>query len=116
MRRIEGGRVQGATLWAGGAISGNRRRFRALRGAFTRSANQENANTDEDRTMTALQYLLSQAEHCRRVAEDTSDPFIAEEMQRLASDFERRARASGHARRDAPFPVVRPAEVQIAAQ
>jgi hypothetical protein len=41
--------------------------------------------------MTAQQYLLSQAEHCRRVAQDTSDSFVAEELQRLASDFECKA-------------------------
>jgi hypothetical protein len=43
--------------------------------------------------MTAQQYLLSQAEHCRRTAADTSDPFVAEELKRLAAEFERRARA-----------------------
>lgn len=42
--------------------------------------------------MTAQQYLLSQAEHCRRSAEDTADPFIADQLRRLAEDFERRAR------------------------
>ncbi len=41
--------------------------------------------------MTAQQYLLSQAEHCRRIAGDTSDPFIAEELLRLAETFEREA-------------------------
>jgi hypothetical protein len=41
--------------------------------------------------MTAQQYLLSQAEHCRRVAQGASDPFVVEELQRLASDFERKA-------------------------
>jgi hypothetical protein len=41
--------------------------------------------------MTAQQYLLSQAEHCRRVAQGTSDPFVAEELQRLADEFERKA-------------------------
>lgn len=42
--------------------------------------------------MTAQQYLLSQAEHCRRAADDAADPFVAEELRRLAADFERRAR------------------------
>lgn len=42
--------------------------------------------------MTAQQYLLSQAEHCRRTAADSSDPFVSEELKRLAAEFERRAR------------------------
>ena len=42
--------------------------------------------------MTAQQYLLSQAEHCRRTAADSSDPFVADELKRLAAEFERRAR------------------------
>jgi hypothetical protein len=42
--------------------------------------------------MTAQQYLLSQAEHCRRTAADSNDPFVAEELKRLAAEFERRAR------------------------
>jgi hypothetical protein len=41
--------------------------------------------------MTAQQYLLSQAEHCRRTAAETSDPFVAEELKRLAAEFERSA-------------------------
>lgn len=44
--------------------------------------------------MTAQQYLLNQAEHCRRTAADSSDPFVAEELRRLAAEFERRARFS----------------------
>jgi hypothetical protein len=42
--------------------------------------------------MTAQQYLLSQAEHCRRTAADSSDPFVSDELKRLAAEFERRAR------------------------
>jgi hypothetical protein len=42
--------------------------------------------------MTAQQYLQSQAEHCRRAADDAVDAFVAEELRRLAADFERRAR------------------------
>ena len=42
--------------------------------------------------MTAQQYLLSQAEHCRRSAEDNADPFLADELRRLADEFERKAR------------------------
>ena len=41
--------------------------------------------------MTAQQYLLSQAEHFRRVAADTNDTFVAEELKRLAAEFECRA-------------------------
>lgn len=41
--------------------------------------------------MTAQQYLLSQAEHCRRTASDTADPIVAEELLRLAETFERQA-------------------------
>lgn len=43
--------------------------------------------------MTATQYLQNQAEHCRRAADDAADPFVADELRRLAADFERRARA-----------------------
>jgi len=50
-----------------------------------------NKNTPETQTMTAQQYLLSQAEHCRRTAADTNDPFVADELKRLAAEFERRA-------------------------
>jgi hypothetical protein len=42
--------------------------------------------------MTAQQYLLSQAEHCRRAAADANDAFVAEELKRLAAEFERRAK------------------------
>lgn len=41
--------------------------------------------------MTAQQYLLSQAEHCRRTADETGDPFVAAELRRLAAEFERSA-------------------------
>ena len=51
--------------------------------------------------MTASQYLQNQAEHCRRAADDAADPFVAEELRRLAADFERRARAET---RPAPLP------------
>ena len=43
--------------------------------------------------MTAQQYLLTQAEHCRRIADDAVDAFVADELRRLAADFERKARA-----------------------
>ena len=42
--------------------------------------------------MTAQQYLQSQAEHCRRAADDAVDAFVAEELRRLAAEFDRRAR------------------------
>lgn len=41
--------------------------------------------------MTAQQYLLSQAEHCRRSASDQADPFVAEALRQLAEEFERKA-------------------------
>jgi hypothetical protein len=46
----------------------------------------------EGRPVTAQQFLQSQAEHCRRAADDTADPFAAEALRRLAADFDRRAR------------------------
>lgn len=49
--------------------------------------------------MTAQQYLLSQAEHCRRTAAEANDAFVAEELKRLAAEFERRAQDM---RRSAP--------------
>ncbi|HEY5279634.1 MAG TPA: hypothetical protein VIJ67_07745 [Pseudolabrys sp.] len=42
--------------------------------------------------MTAQQYLQNQAEHCRRSAADTADPIVAEELRRLAAEFDWRAR------------------------
>jgi hypothetical protein len=48
--------------------------------------------TKKHQAMTAQQYLLNQAEHCRRSAEDNADPFLAEELRRLADEFERKAR------------------------
>jgi hypothetical protein len=50
--------------------------------------------------MTAQQYLLSQAEHCRRTAAETADPFVADELKRLAAEFERRANLMREARAD----------------
>ena len=41
--------------------------------------------------MTAQQYLLNQAEHCRRTAEGVADTFVADQLRRLAADFERKA-------------------------
>lgn len=44
--------------------------------------------------MTAQQHLQSQAELCRRTADDTADPIAAEELRRRALDFEKRASAA----------------------
>ena len=38
--------------------------------------------------MTAQQYLLSQAEFCRRAAAQSADPYLAEQLSHLASRFE----------------------------
>jgi hypothetical protein len=54
--------------------------------------NRNNDKQQYPRAMTAQQYLLSQAEHCRRTAADSTDPFASEELKRLAAEFERRAR------------------------
>lgn len=42
--------------------------------------------------MTSREYLLSQAEHCRRTADEIADRFFAEELKRLAREFEAKAR------------------------
>jgi hypothetical protein len=63
---------------------------------------QELRETERDPNMTAQQYLLSQAEHCRRTADDCNDPFVAEELRRLAVEFERRARHLSTSRDPAP--------------
>jgi len=44
--------------------------------------------------MTARQYLLSESEYCRRLAEGCDDPFVAAELRRLAEEFEQTARAA----------------------
>jgi hypothetical protein len=41
--------------------------------------------------MTAKQILLSESLYCRRRAADCADPFLAEELRRLADGFERTA-------------------------
>jgi hypothetical protein len=41
--------------------------------------------------MTAKQILLSESLYCRRRAADCTDPFLAEELRRLADGFERTA-------------------------
>jgi hypothetical protein len=42
---------------------------------------------------SARQYLLNQAEHCRRTADNCRDADIAQELRRLAARFEEEARA-----------------------
>lgn len=42
--------------------------------------------------MTSQQYLLSQAEHCRRAAKASADRFVAKELCVLARRFEAMAR------------------------
>jgi hypothetical protein len=43
--------------------------------------------------MTARQFLLSESSYCRRRAERCPDPFLAEELRRLAECFEQTANA-----------------------
>lgn len=46
--------------------------------------------------MTAEQYLLSEAEFCRRVASQSPDPYLAGELSRLARQFEANAQRHAH--------------------
>jgi hypothetical protein len=43
--------------------------------------------------MTARQFLLSESSYCRRRAARCPDPFLAEELRRLAECFEQTANA-----------------------
>jgi len=43
--------------------------------------------------MNAIQFLLSESTYCRRRAAGCGDPYIAEELRRLAEQFERTARS-----------------------
>lgn len=52
--------------------------------------------------MTSREYLLSQAEYCRRAAADCADRFVAQELKRLAHEFE--AMAKGMLSAIAPRP------------
>jgi len=45
--------------------------------------------------MTSREYLLSQAEHCRRTADESVDRFVAQELKRLAQEFEEKAQLTG---------------------
>ncbi|HMJ42923.1 MAG TPA: hypothetical protein VK522_11665 [Pseudolabrys sp.] len=45
--------------------------------------------------MTSREYLLSQAEHCRRTADESVDRFVAQELKRLAQEFEKKAHNTG---------------------
>ena len=49
---------------------------------------------EQDSKMLAQQYLLSQADYCRRKARQVVDPFVAAELIRLAALFERSALAA----------------------
>ena len=44
--------------------------------------------------MTARQFLLSESSYCRQRAANCPDPFVAEELRRLAECFERTAAAA----------------------
>jgi hypothetical protein len=44
--------------------------------------------------MTARQFLLSESTYCRQRAANCPDPFIAEELRRLAECFEQTAAAA----------------------
>jgi hypothetical protein len=44
--------------------------------------------------MTARQFLLSESWYCRQRAANCTDPFLAEELRRLADSFERTAKAA----------------------
>jgi len=46
---------------------------------------------NQEKVMTARQYLLSESSYCRTRAAGCADPFIAEELRRLAEAFERTA-------------------------
>ncbi|HZP68762.1 MAG TPA: hypothetical protein VFB29_02355 [Pseudolabrys sp.] len=47
----------------------------------------------EKEPMNAIQFLLSESTYCRRRAAGCGDPYIAEELRRLAEQFERTARS-----------------------
>jgi hypothetical protein len=49
--------------------------------------------TEKKREMTAKQYLLNEGVYCRWRAARSADPFIADELRRLAERFERTAAA-----------------------
>ena|SRR5262245_49030209 len=51
-------------------------------------------------TMTARQFLLTESTYCRERAAGCADRFIAEELRRLAEEFERTAAAMELATRD----------------
>jgi len=50
--------------------------------------------------VTARQFLLSESTYCRERAAGCADRYIAEELRRLAEQFERTAAAMGSAARD----------------
>jgi hypothetical protein len=52
---------------------------------FNWSKGRSKNKTARETIMTAQQYLLSQAEHCRRTAPETADPFVADGAQASCS-------------------------------
>jgi len=50
--------------------------------------------------VTARQFLLSESTYCRERAAGCADLYIAEELRRLAEQFEQTAAAMGSAARD----------------
>jgi hypothetical protein len=51
--------------------------------------------------MTAEQYLLSEADFCRRVASQSADRYLADELSRMAGRFEASAQRRLHSVADA---------------
>ena len=55
---------------------------------------------EKEDTMTARQFLLTESTYCRERAAGCTDRYIAEELRRLAEQFERTAAAMESAARD----------------
>jgi hypothetical protein len=45
-------------------------------------------NNEEEHVMSARQFLLRESNYCRKRAAGCADPFIAQELRRLAEKFE----------------------------
>lgn len=71
----------------------------------------DSCSAKKKRTMTAEQYLLNEGEYCRWRAARCADPFIAEELRRLAERFERTAAARPSTARIRTPADDRPAEI-----
>ena len=65
--------------------------MRHLPGRHDALRSAPNARRARAPAVTAQQYLQSQAELCRRTADDTADPLAAEDLRRRAVDLDRRA-------------------------